>query len=181
MRSAIRTAARAGVWTSATPTYERTEPMLSNVLRDLELVDALRQTIVPLQDYLAAAADILDAGWPARGRRRRLLAAVRHAVDFQTWRSFAAHNSVTRAEAIEPSPHSSKPLLLGRFAQPPNNSNRRRRGPFRWRRNVVGIRRQTSCRRGTESRAASARTGGPPSKPLGAASPGKPARVGDTR
>ena len=64
--------------------YERAEPMFSNVLRDVELVDALRPTIVPLQAFLAEAAEILAAGRPTRGRRRRVLAAaVRHAVDFQ--------------------------------------------------------------------------------------------------
>jgi AcrR family transcriptional regulator len=82
--------------------YERTEPMFSNVLRDLELVDALRPTIVPLQDYLAEAAEILAAGWPARGRKRRLLsAALRHVLDFRTWRSLAADNQLTRTEAAQ--------------------------------------------------------------------------------
>ena len=82
--------------------YKRTEPMFSNVLRDVELVDALWPTIVPLQGFLAEAAEILAAGWPARGRRRRVLAAaVRHAVDFQTWRSLAADNRLTRTEAVQ--------------------------------------------------------------------------------
>jgi AcrR family transcriptional regulator len=82
--------------------YESTEGMFSNVLRDLELVDAIRPTIVPLQDYLAEATEVLGAGWSARGRRRRLLAAaLRHAVDFRTWRSLAAADDVSRAEAIE--------------------------------------------------------------------------------
>jgi len=82
--------------------YERTEPMFSNVLRDAELVDALRPTLVPLQDYLAEAAEILAAGWPTRGRRRRVLAAaVDHAIDFQTWRSLTANNRITRTEAVE--------------------------------------------------------------------------------
>jgi AcrR family transcriptional regulator len=82
--------------------YERTEPMFSNVLRDLDLVDGLSATIVPLQRYLAEAAEILAAGWPARGRRRRLLdAALQHAVDFHTWRSLTASNRITRAEAAE--------------------------------------------------------------------------------
>ena len=82
--------------------YERTEPMLSNVLRDIEVVDALRPTMVPLQDFLAEAAEILAAGRAARGRRRHLLdAALRHAVDFHTWRSLAADNSISRADAVE--------------------------------------------------------------------------------
>lgn len=82
--------------------YERTEPMFSNVLRDAELVDAVRPTLLPLEAFLAEAAEILAAGWPTRGRRRRLLAAaVRHAVDFQTWRSLAVNNRIARTEAVE--------------------------------------------------------------------------------
>jgi AcrR family transcriptional regulator len=82
--------------------YERTDAMFSNVLRDVELIDALRPTLVPLQTFLAEAAEILTAGWPARGRRRRVLAAAaRHAVDFHTWRSLAANNGIGRIEAVE--------------------------------------------------------------------------------
>lgn len=82
--------------------YERNEPMFSNVLRDAELVDAVRPALVPMQNYLAEAAEILAAGWPARGRRRRVLAAaVGHAIDFQTWRSLTANNRITRTEAVE--------------------------------------------------------------------------------
>lgn len=36
--------------------------MFTNVLRDLDLVDALQPTIVPLQGYLAEAIGILGAG-----------------------------------------------------------------------------------------------------------------------
>ena len=76
--------------------------MFSNVLRDVELVDAIRPSLVPVQAYLAEAAKILAAGWPARGRRRRVLeAALHHAIDFQTWRSLTANDRITRAEAAE--------------------------------------------------------------------------------
>jgi AcrR family transcriptional regulator len=82
--------------------YERTEPMYSNVLRDSEVVDAIRPAIAPLQSYLAEAARILAGGWPARGRRRRVLdAALHHAIDFQTWRSLTTNERITRAEAVE--------------------------------------------------------------------------------
>lgn len=82
--------------------YERTEPMFSNVLRDAELVDAVRPTLVPLQAYMAEAVEILAAGWSARGRRRHVLAAaLRHAIDFRTWRSLAADKHITRTEAVE--------------------------------------------------------------------------------
>lgn len=82
--------------------YERTEPMFSNVLRDAELVDAVRPTLVPLEGFLAEAVEILAAGRPARGRRRRVLAtALRHALGFHTWRSLAADTGIGRAEAVE--------------------------------------------------------------------------------
>ncbi len=82
--------------------YERTEPMFSNVLRDAELIDALRPTLVPLEGFMADATEILAAGRSARGRRRNVLvAALRHALDFQTWRSLVAAGRITRAEAVE--------------------------------------------------------------------------------
>ncbi len=82
--------------------YERTEPMWSNVLRDAELVDAVRSALVPLRAYLAEATEILATGWHTRGRRRRVLdAALSHAVDFHTWRSLTANDRITRAEAAE--------------------------------------------------------------------------------
>jgi AcrR family transcriptional regulator len=82
--------------------YERTEGMFTNVLRDLDLVDALQPTIVPLQDFLAEAARILVAGWPTRGRRRHVLAAtIRHTLDFHTWLSLTVDGHITRAEAVE--------------------------------------------------------------------------------
>jgi AcrR family transcriptional regulator len=81
--------------------YERTEPMFTNVLRDAELVDAVRPTLEPMAEYQAETVEVLAAGWPARGRRRNVLkAALYHAVDFTTWRSLASGERVTRDEAI---------------------------------------------------------------------------------
>jgi AcrR family transcriptional regulator len=82
--------------------YERTEPMFSNVLRDAELVEALRPTLEPMQAFLVEAVEILAARWPTRGRRHHVLAAaLHHAIDFQTWRSLAADKNITRTEAVE--------------------------------------------------------------------------------
>jgi AcrR family transcriptional regulator len=79
--------------------YERTEPMLSNALRDAELVDFARDAVAPLHAYLDEAADILTSGRRARGRRRQLLGgATRHALAFSTWRSLST-NGIRRAEA----------------------------------------------------------------------------------
>jgi AcrR family transcriptional regulator len=79
--------------------YERTAPMLRNVLRDAELVEMARDAVVPLRRYLEDAADALLAGRPARGRRRLLGASVRHALAFSTWHSLAV-NGVGRADAV---------------------------------------------------------------------------------
>jgi AcrR family transcriptional regulator len=80
--------------------YERTEPMFGNVLRDAELVDFARDAVGPLQAFLGEAAEVLDAGRTVRGRRRQVVrGALRHAVDFSTWRSLA-HNGIGRADAV---------------------------------------------------------------------------------
>jgi AcrR family transcriptional regulator len=79
--------------------YERTEPMLSNVLRDAELVDSARDAVSPLRAYLEEAAEILTIGRQARGpRRQRLTGALRHALAFSTWHSLST-NGVGRADA----------------------------------------------------------------------------------
>lgn len=82
--------------------YERNAPMLGNALRDAELVDAVRPTLAPLHAFFADAAEILAAGRPTRGRRRRILtAALHHALGFHTWRSLTADPAIGCAEAVE--------------------------------------------------------------------------------
>jgi AcrR family transcriptional regulator len=73
--------------------YERTEPMLANVLRDAELVDSARAAVAPLHAYLDEAVTVLMAG---RGRGQVLRAALRHALAFSTWQSLG----VRRADAV---------------------------------------------------------------------------------
>ena len=81
--------------------YERTEPMLSNVLRDAALVDSARDAVAPLHAYLEAAAEILIVGRRGRGRRRQLLGgAVRHALAFSTWHSLST-NGIGRSDAAK--------------------------------------------------------------------------------
>jgi AcrR family transcriptional regulator len=80
--------------------YERTEPMLSNVLRDAELVDFAHDAVAPLHDYLEEAAQVLATGWRARGRKRQLRTrALRHALAFSTWRSLWT-NGIERPDAV---------------------------------------------------------------------------------
>ena len=81
--------------------YERTEPMLSNALRDAELGDSARDAVAPLHAYLEEAAEILIIGRRARGRRRQLFeGALRHALAFSTWRSLST-NGIGRSDAAQ--------------------------------------------------------------------------------
>jgi AcrR family transcriptional regulator len=81
--------------------YERTEPMFTNVWRDIEFVDAIRPGLAPFLGYLAQATEILATGFGGLGERACLIeAAIGHALDFRTWRSLAAGGCVTRAEAV---------------------------------------------------------------------------------
>jgi hypothetical protein len=50
---------------------------------------------------LDEAVEVLAAGRLARGRKRTVLvAALRHALDFQTWRSLTRSDRITRGEAV---------------------------------------------------------------------------------
>ena len=75
--------------------YERTEPMLTNVLRDAEHVDFARDAVAPLHAYLEEAAELLVAGRPAL-----VAGAVRHALAFSTWRSLWS-NGIGRSDAVK--------------------------------------------------------------------------------
>jgi AcrR family transcriptional regulator len=63
--------------------FESTEQMLVNLIRDEHLVTVLRPLMARFWGYFDAAADELVP--PSGGTRTR--AALRHAVDFRTWRS----------------------------------------------------------------------------------------------
>jgi AcrR family transcriptional regulator len=81
--------------------YEQTEPMFSNVLRDVELVAAIGPAMAPLQAFMGEATEILGTGWPACGRKRDVLrAALLFAIDFLTWRALASNTGITRPEAV---------------------------------------------------------------------------------
>jgi AcrR family transcriptional regulator len=81
--------------------YERTEPMLSSVLRDAELVEFARDAVAPLHAYVEEAVGILILGRRGRGRRRELVrGALRHALAFSTWRSLSA-SGIARSDAVK--------------------------------------------------------------------------------
>src|SRR3954463_15042705 len=76
--------------------YEITGSMWTTVLRDETVVAAVGRGVEPFRAYLDDAAHALAVGWGAGGGgRAMLLAATRHAVDFQTWRSLAIDGGVS--------------------------------------------------------------------------------------
>jgi AcrR family transcriptional regulator len=83
--------------------YALTEPMRGNVLRDAEtmpeLAALLEGSVVP---YLGAVRDLLAEGWEVgNDRRKRLLATIKLAIDFHTWRSLERESGLSREEAVE--------------------------------------------------------------------------------
>jgi AcrR family transcriptional regulator len=82
--------------------YDGAEPMLVNILRDLETMEVVRQQFVPFQQYIEAAHATLMRGRPLRGRRLHAVhAAIGHALAFATWRSLVREQQCTPAEAVE--------------------------------------------------------------------------------
>lgn len=78
--------------------YERNESMYANLFRDEPLMPTVRAAFAGFRDYLAEAARVLGRGRP---RRRPVSAALRHAVDFQTWRSLTRDGGLSRAQAVK--------------------------------------------------------------------------------
>jgi AcrR family transcriptional regulator len=82
--------------------YRETEPMTANVLRDAETVDALRAIVEQgLAAYLERVRQTLAEPFRVRargGRRKRIDAAIRAAVDFHLWRALGELGDSVAAE-----------------------------------------------------------------------------------
>jgi AcrR family transcriptional regulator len=76
--------------------FDRTEEMLANLVRDEDRVEVLPPLMAPFWGYLDAVADLLAP--PRAGGRTR--AALRHAVDFRTWRSLTRDGGLTNDDAV---------------------------------------------------------------------------------
>ena len=82
--------------------YERTEPMVEKLYRDAPLVPEIAVRMRTREAVMEQVAEQLLKGSSARGgRRRRIRAAIGHALDFRTWCSLARDRDLTRDEAIE--------------------------------------------------------------------------------
>jgi AcrR family transcriptional regulator len=80
--------------------YRETEPMTANVLRDAQVLPALRAILEGgLLRYLDQARQVLTEPLGGRGRRRRRVdAAARAAIDLHTWRALAPLGDTEAAE-----------------------------------------------------------------------------------
>jgi AcrR family transcriptional regulator len=82
--------------------FRRTEQMIELLTRDAELLPTMRAQFAMFGRYFGAAADTLLRDRPERGAaRRRVRAALGHAVAFETWRSLVRRQGLTDAQAIE--------------------------------------------------------------------------------
>jgi AcrR family transcriptional regulator len=75
--------------------YRRNESMLANTARDAPSIPALAEIADP-RPFTEAARGVLLRGRP---RRKRVRAALGHALEFSTWRSLARGQGVSDAEA----------------------------------------------------------------------------------
>ena len=80
--------------------YRDTAPMLERTSRDAPHVPAMEPRTQAFRGLLAAMGETLMKGRPARGsRRRRVAAAVGHAISFATWRSLTGDHGLDDEDA----------------------------------------------------------------------------------
>jgi AcrR family transcriptional regulator len=82
--------------------HGRTEQMVEKTARDLPELPAMREALVPYFEHWATIREALIANWKIEKEcRERLIAAVGHAVDFQTWRSLVREQGLDDLHAVE--------------------------------------------------------------------------------
>ncbi len=82
--------------------YRRTDRMMNNILRDEATMPIVKRMLGGYRDYLTAARDTLMSRIAVRGAaRRRVFAAVGHALTFGTWRSLARGQALTDSQAAD--------------------------------------------------------------------------------
>jgi AcrR family transcriptional regulator len=81
--------------------YRQTEQMLDNLHRDEELVPIVKQAFGAFHEWLAEVRDVLMRSRGVRGKsRRRVRAAVTHALAFRTWQSLTDDLDDAEAAAL---------------------------------------------------------------------------------
>lgn len=82
--------------------YENGQEMLERTTRDAALVPAMRSAVERMGSWYAEAIATIVRGRPERGAgRRRVEAAVGHAISFFTWRSLVRDQDLSASEAVD--------------------------------------------------------------------------------
>lgn len=107
--------------------FRRGEDMLTHVHRDAPQVPALAGVMAPWGSLVNRVRDdIVDRWAPPRGARKRLAAAVAHALRFETWRSLARAEALGDAEAADLMVAFAKAAADGRRTRAPSRRAKRR-------------------------------------------------------
>ena len=82
--------------------HRRTEPMMANVIRDAQVHSLTREMAEPYFQHWERMRYVLATGWGVEDERLDLLlAALGHALDFQTWRSLVRQQGLQDEQAVE--------------------------------------------------------------------------------
>jgi hypothetical protein len=76
--------------------------MLANLLRDLDIVEAVAQQFAEFLNYMETARRTLSIGRRERGRAaQRVHAAIGHGLAFTTWRSLVREQGCAAHDAVD--------------------------------------------------------------------------------
>lgn len=82
--------------------YGEAESMLERTTRDAPLVPAMRPAVESMAGWFVEAVATIARGRPERGaRRRRVEAAIGHAITFATWRSLVREQGLAPPRAVD--------------------------------------------------------------------------------
>ncbi len=82
--------------------HRRTEPMMTNVIRDAPMHPLTREMAEPYFQLFEQMRYVLATGWGVEDERLSLLlAALGHALDFQTWHSLVRRQELDDERAVE--------------------------------------------------------------------------------
>ena len=82
--------------------YAANENILAHVLRDADDDPLVHEASAPRRRYMTEASSLLTRPWNVRGaKKRRLRAAIAHAIAFPTWRSLVQAEGLGERDAIK--------------------------------------------------------------------------------